>query len=84
LGVSLVDAGRLDEAIEQYTEVLRQDPAHANAHVNVGVALARKGNMSEAIEHFSRAVELAPTDETARQNLELARRRLVAVKSDRT
>ena len=42
-GGSLLLQGRVDEAIPQLQEALRLDPAHAEAHSNLGVALARRG-----------------------------------------
>jgi Ca-activated chloride channel family protein len=35
LGIALARAGRLEEAVDCFTEVLRRDPAHAKARRNL-------------------------------------------------
>ena len=48
---------------------LRLDPAHAEAHSNLGVALARRGRTAEAIEHYREALRLDPRQTQAYSNL---------------
>src|SRR5947209_5864149 len=43
LGVQLASAGRRNEALAQYRQVLRRWPGHAEACTNLGVGLAEQG-----------------------------------------
>jgi tetratricopeptide (TPR) repeat protein len=56
----LQGAGRIDEAIAVYRDLLLQQPASADAHFLLGVALARKRDSRGAEEHIARAVALRP------------------------
>lgn len=51
---------QLDPAIEAYTEAIRLDPDHADAHHNLGAAFASAGRGPEAIAAWSRALQLRP------------------------
>jgi protein O-mannosyl-transferase len=74
LGEIFFQAGKIDEAIEQYQKALEINPAHAEAHSNLGVALAEAGRIDEAIVHFQRALELKIQPDAGRvyNNLGLA------------
>ena len=72
LGNALTRQGRLDEAIQHYTEALRIRPDYPEAHNNLGPALAGQGNLEEAIAHFSEAVRLRPGYADAHSNLGVA------------
>ena len=69
LGTELQAEGRLDEAVEQYRQVLALTPDDALAHSNLGTALAAQGRLDEAIGHYERALALAPGDADAHSNL---------------
>jgi len=56
LGGSYRTAGKLEQAIEQYREVLRLDPRHAAALINWATCLPAR----EAIAYYRRAFELRP------------------------
>ncbi|MFM8821579.1 MAG: tetratricopeptide repeat protein [Phenylobacterium sp.] len=58
--VSLHRAGRVQEAIPVYREVLSASPEHANAAYNLGVAVRSLGRVREAIEIWSALVEQDP------------------------
>ncbi len=60
------------EAVEAYRRALALDPAHVEAHVNLGRLLHEDGNTAGAAVHYRRAVELAPEDATAWFNLGVA------------
>lgn len=69
LGTELQAAGRLDEAVEQYRQVLALTPDDALVHSNLGTALAAQDRFDEAVGHYERAVTLAPGDADAHSNL---------------
>ncbi len=70
LGVSLVEAGRADEAIEYYREVLRLEPERAATHENnLAYALLRAGRQPEAIAAYEAALAHDPHLAEAHNNL---------------
>ncbi len=69
LGTELQAEGRLDEAVEQYRQVLALTPDDALAHSNLGTALAAQGRLDEAVGHYERALAQAPGDADAHSNL---------------
>lgn len=69
LGTELQAAGRFDEAVEQYRQVLALTPDDALAHSNLGTALAAQGRFEEAVGHYRRALALTPGDADAHSNL---------------
>lgn len=58
--VSIHDAGRLDEAIEEMQRAVRLDPGQAEAWLNLGAYKLDRGRPAEAREDLSRALELDP------------------------
>jgi len=54
-------AGRHDEAIAIFREVLEREPNSYHAHYGIGRALDLAGRYDEAREHFGKAIELAST-----------------------
>jgi protein O-mannosyl-transferase len=69
LGHALAAEGRLDEAIQHYTEAVHIRPSYAEAHNNLGLALARQGRIEEAIPHYTEALRLLPDYFEAHSNL---------------
>jgi len=69
LGTYLFNAGRRDEAVDQYRETLRINPRYALAHYNLGSALSALGQNAAAAEHFRTALRLRPDYAEARNNL---------------
>jgi protein O-mannosyl-transferase len=72
LGMALAQAGKIREAIGQYQQALRIEPACADAHYNLGVFLSQAGRVEEAIWHYEQVVRLKPDDADAHNNLGLA------------
>lgn len=60
------------EAREAYGRALALDPAHAEAHVNLGRLLHEEGNAAAAERHYRRALVTEPRDATAAFNLGVA------------
>ncbi len=69
LGISLAEAGKPDEAIEQYREALAVNPHYADAMNNLGRALDDKGLTDEAIPFFELSMSNDPRSAEPRSNL---------------
>ncbi|MBN2020629.1 MAG: tetratricopeptide repeat protein [Sedimentisphaerales bacterium] len=67
-GVAFWTLGRLDEAIEQYRQALKINPAYAKAHNNLGCALRDKRQTDEALAEFERAIKIEPDYAEAQNN----------------
>ena len=68
LGTTLDKQGRLDEAIGEFQEVLRE-PRNAEAHNNWGLVLDKQGRPDEALKQYQEAVRLKPNYAMAHNNL---------------
>jgi tetratricopeptide (TPR) repeat protein len=69
LGNAYFEAGKLDEAIEQYVAALKIRPRYAEAHFNWGNVLGRRQQWPEAIQHYEEAIQINPGHVDARLNL---------------
>jgi tetratricopeptide (TPR) repeat protein len=69
--ISLHQAGKLDQAIEDYRQVLQQYPDMAEVRSDLGAALAGAGRYEEAIGEYQRALAVKPFPQV-RLNLALA------------
>ena len=56
--VAMHQAGRIDEAIARYRDILDRDPEMAGAWTNLGVALRERGHRAAALACVRRAQEL--------------------------
>jgi Flp pilus assembly protein TadD len=65
----LFDAGRLDEAIEQYRRSLALNPSSPSTHYNLGIAYSARGRRAEARAEFEAALRLDPDYAQAHNNL---------------
>jgi tetratricopeptide (TPR) repeat protein len=59
---ALQEAGRLDEAAEEFSTALRLNPGSAKAHVNLAGVLIGKGKLEEAQTHFEAALRIEPNN----------------------
>jgi tetratricopeptide (TPR) repeat protein len=59
-GTALQNAGRLDEAIQEFDTALRFNPNYTKAHVNLANALAARSKLDKAQTHFEAALRLEP------------------------
>ncbi|MCX8117533.1 MAG: glycosyltransferase [Desulfobacterota bacterium] len=66
---SLVERGRLKEAIAGLEKLLNLWPLHASAHNDLGVLYFREREFQKARHHLEMAVKLAPDDVDFRRNL---------------
>lgn len=57
-GNTLLQEGRLQEAIGQFEQALRIKPDDAKLHSNLGIALAQAGRPREAVAQFERALQI--------------------------
>jgi Flp pilus assembly protein TadD len=58
----LKEAGKLEEAVAKFREIVAQDPSYALAHSALAVVLTKLGRHNEAIEHGLKVCELEPRD----------------------
>jgi predicted O-linked N-acetylglucosamine transferase (SPINDLY family) len=65
-------AGQLEQAEELYREILRQDPANAEASYLLGAACQALGKLDEAAAHLRQAVRLRPDHVEAHNHLGVA------------
>ena len=59
---ALQEAGRVDEAAEEFSTALRYNPASARAHINLAAVLIGKGNLEEARTHFEAGLRIDPNN----------------------
>jgi tetratricopeptide (TPR) repeat protein len=60
LGDALSDAGRADEAFEEYRKALELAPTLPETHWNVGIGLSRRGDFDGAMREYDEALRLEP------------------------
>jgi len=58
--IEAMRAGRDDEAIQKFNEILVKVPTCSDCHYNLGVAYSKKQQYAQAEASFMKAVELAP------------------------
>ena len=61
-GVNHFEAGKIEEAIAEYSEAIRLDPEFAAALYNRGQAYFTLGHFDKAVPDFTRAIDVDPTD----------------------
>ena len=68
-GVALMNAGRLEEARDQFEQALRLQPYHYQALGNLGSILLQLGDPQGALQRFSLVLKLNPGDYRAYANI---------------
>jgi tetratricopeptide (TPR) repeat protein len=71
-GQALIQQGRWTDAVTNYHQALRFDPANVAALYNLGNAFARQGLWDQAIDHYRRALQARPDQVDALNNLGFA------------
>jgi tetratricopeptide (TPR) repeat protein len=69
-------AGELEQAAEQYRQLLKLAPKYAEAQANYGAVLARLGRYPEAVSAYETALSLDPTLTPVMLNLAIAHYRV--------
>ncbi len=69
LATELGKNGKIQEAIDHYSQSLAVNSINVQAHNNIAILLAKQGKYDEAIAHYSKALELKPKFAIAYQNL---------------
>ncbi len=69
LGTTLMELGRLDEAVAEERQSIRYAPGYAEAYGNLGVALHKLGRQDEAAAAYRTALDIKPGLTFARTNL---------------
>ena len=72
----LHQSGQLSQARALYENLLRIQPAHADALHLLGVLASQSGEHQRAVEHITRAIALQPHQETYHVNLGIAHKEL--------
>ncbi|MDE6695066.1 MAG: tetratricopeptide repeat protein [Bacteroidales bacterium] len=60
-GVTLMEQGDLDAALEQFDEAIRLYPEYAEAYTNKGSIRWRQGEYAQAIEDFNNSIAISPS-----------------------
>jgi Flp pilus assembly protein TadD len=60
LGRAQYDAGRYDEAISSFQQLIAVNPTDDYAHFGLGLAASRAGELTVAAEHLALAVAMRP------------------------
>ena len=61
-GMALQEAGKLDEAADEFSTALHINPNLAKTHANLAAVLIGKGNLEEAQTHFKEALRINPNN----------------------
>jgi tetratricopeptide (TPR) repeat protein len=69
LGIGLERKGKIDEAIEHYSEAVKINPNYSFAYNNLGNCLMLKGKTTEAMKAYREAVHVMPGNASAHYNL---------------
>lgn len=60
LGIALAEEGKLEQAVDHYSEALAINPNYVDAHYNLGNAQVEQGKIDEAAQHYEEALRLKP------------------------
>ena len=69
LGASLLQQGKVDEAVAEFQKAVVLDPKYTAAHLNLGYAYDRQGRPEEAMAQYQKVIALEPGNLFAHNNL---------------
>ena len=69
LGASLLQQGKVDEAVAEFQKAVALDPKYTAAHLNLGYAYDRQGRPEEAMSQYQKVIALEPGNLFAHNNL---------------
>ena len=69
LGNGFYAAGRLDDAVREFTRAVALNGENADAHFNLAMILGPRGRVDEAIAHLQRVIDIDPQRADAYRNL---------------
>ena len=69
LGLSAVQIGMLEEAIDAFKKCISLEPNFVDAYINLGVAFKNQGKFDEAIDAFKKRILLKPSYAEAYSNM---------------
>lgn len=61
--------GEVEQAIEQWQRILKDDPDYYHAHENIALTFYNQGNLNKAVEHWLEAVRIEPDNTDILNNL---------------
>ena len=67
LGTALFEAGKVKEAIAEFSEGISLSPSNAYIRYGLALALLKDGNKKAALAEFKKVLEIAPTGEFAQK-----------------
>ena len=73
LGRCLAELGKTTEAVTQFSEAIRLDPAYLEARYNLGNVQLLLGHIDQAIHQFEEALRVNPSFTPAAKGLERAK-----------
>ena len=69
LGASLLQQGKVDEAVAEFQKAVALDPKYTAAHLNLGYAYDRRVQTEEAMAQYQKVIALEPDNLFAHNNL---------------
>ncbi|MCP4077816.1 MAG: tetratricopeptide repeat protein [Gammaproteobacteria bacterium] len=72
--IKSTQAGKIDEAIEQFSRVVKDNPSAKNAYTNLGLLYIHKKQNKEAMEAFLNAIKQNTNDAIAYNHLAILQR----------
>lgn len=69
IGVNYFNQKDWANAMKNFQEVLKYDPASSNAITNIGCVHQNTGNMNEAVKYYLKGLELNPQNGVAHRNI---------------
>jgi tetratricopeptide (TPR) repeat protein len=72
-GYAYGEKGDYDQALADYTQVIRLDPNYAAAYNNRGYAYRNKGDYDRAIADYTKTLSINPNHADAKEWIEKAR-----------